>query len=477
MAGASHPTKASSRNDSTPEQEEIVAALCAEAPTDAVRDCLRKYDPKKMQWQIEASFKQVKKQVLVETLGYLGVPGMDQYKADVLPHELLCRVQNLFPDVCHLCKGGYCIKLKDKPIVSCAFCGQGCHNECVLQLLGITEADRNETNQFGAALLIPNAAVGLVYMCEYCRDDKIPKKEVLKTKSSTKKSSHIPPSDPSSSNSTAEAGQSSSVQIQQNGSNSTEPPEISSIDQQITDSNENGSRSVQERDSRRGEYTHASENLNGARNERNVILICKHYRLGRCKHGISGKADGNCAYQHPKPCSKYMANGTRNHGGCNQGRNCNFFHPTVCNTSLRQRSCFRENCKFLHIRGTKRNRDQESNSSEQTRSTQIKQSSDGQSSQRDNSMPVQSPFLCHIKELQNQLMAITTKLGEMDRNYSVLLQQHPMMLNQNLSSSPIIPQFSHYPQPHLYQPQQLTKYQQPTRGGLLPTPLTIHPAQ
>ena len=101
------------------------------------------------------------------------------------------------------------------------------------------------------------------------------RKEVLKTKSSTKKSSNIPPSDSSSSNSTAEAGQSSSVQSQQYGSNSTDPPEISSIDQQITYSNGNGSHSVQDRDSRRGEDTHESVNLNVARNDRNVISVKK----------------------------------------------------------------------------------------------------------------------------------------------------------------------------------------------------------
>ena len=86
------------------EQELIIAALCTDAPNNEVRDCLRKYSPDRTTWQIEAAFKKVRKSLLVETLAYLGVPDTDQYKADVLPHELVCRVQNLLPDTCHLCK-------------------------------------------------------------------------------------------------------------------------------------------------------------------------------------------------------------------------------------------------------------------------------------------------------------------------------------------------------------------------------------
>ena len=141
------------------EQQQVVAALCAAAPSNDVRDCLRKYDPSKPGWQIEAALKKFQKKLLVETLAYLGVPGMNEFQAAALPHELVCRVQNLFPDQCHLCHQSYCIKLDDKPIVSCAQCGQGCHNQCVLQLLNITEADLNEGNEPGKKILNPYAAI------------------------------------------------------------------------------------------------------------------------------------------------------------------------------------------------------------------------------------------------------------------------------------------------------------------------------
>ena len=58
-------------------QEAIVAALCAEAPTEAVRNCLRKYEPRKPSWQIEAAFKTLRKQTLVDALFYPKVPNME----------------------------------------------------------------------------------------------------------------------------------------------------------------------------------------------------------------------------------------------------------------------------------------------------------------------------------------------------------------------------------------------------------------
>ena len=77
------------------EQSTILAQICAGAPSDVVRDCLRKYDPKKTAWQIERELKKDRKETLVTALDFLGIPNMNQYKAEALPHELLCRIQNL----------------------------------------------------------------------------------------------------------------------------------------------------------------------------------------------------------------------------------------------------------------------------------------------------------------------------------------------------------------------------------------------
>ena len=82
--------------------------------------------------------------------------------------------------------------------------------------------------------------------------------------------------------------------------------------------------------------------------------VCKFYRRGRCKYGISGKKDGTCMQYHPKPCKKFLENGTRRRGGCTRVSDCRFFHPSVCYSSLQERICLNENCKYVHIKGTRR---------------------------------------------------------------------------------------------------------------------------
>jgi len=165
------------------EQKNIIADLCIRAPNTAVRDCLRKYDPSKQQWQITNGFEAESKKVLVETLAYLGKPDMDKYLAKALPNELFCRIQNLLPDTCHLCKDIYCLKVDDKPVVSCVKCGQGCHNKCILDRINKTEDDLVALNPVEReALINPHSSIGLFYVCGPCQVSTIPQKKGLMKK-------------------------------------------------------------------------------------------------------------------------------------------------------------------------------------------------------------------------------------------------------------------------------------------------------
>ena len=334
-----------SDSDSTVCQLEIIAALCTEAPNTAIRDCLRKYDPKKPGWQIENVIKNEKKAVLVDTLEFLGVPGMAEFKASSLPHELICRIQNLFLDTCDLCKQTYCIKLHDKPIVSCVRCGQGCHNQCVLQLLGKTEDDLDDTNMNGAALLKPHAGVSLFYVCSPCQQEVIPQKDNLKVKKQARRDTP-PNSNPITSPSGA--------------GDQTEPVLSQSTREEIAtqpNTDVDGSRDARlERDeSSQDEVVIPSctTNINNAEPPTDPP-ICKFYKQGRCKHGISGKKDGDCSFSHPKPCQRLLANGANGPRGCTKGASCTLFHPQMCHRSLREKICLRTECKFMHVRGTRR---------------------------------------------------------------------------------------------------------------------------
>ena len=83
--------------------------------------------------------------------------------------------------------------------------------------------------------------------------------------------------------------------------------------------------------------------------------ICGHYKLGKCRHGISGKKLVNnmkCKYRHPKKCKLF----------CNFGRlgcdgSCGFLHPVLCRNSTKYRSCSTIGCTLVHLLGTQRHID------------------------------------------------------------------------------------------------------------------------
>ena len=75
--------------------------------------------------------------------------------------------------------------------------------------------------------------------------------------------------------------------------------------------------------------------------------VCKFYGNGKCKFS------SECRYRHPKICQKFRHHGdtTLDKRGCD-GK-CGEFHPNVCRSSLRSKTCTYRECRFYHIRGTK----------------------------------------------------------------------------------------------------------------------------
>ena len=70
--------------------------------------------------------------------------------------------------------------------------------------------------------------------------------------------------------------------------------------------------------------------------------VCRYFLKGTCKFGFMGKSPkddiSQCPYKHPKPCSKYLNNGTME-GGCQKGDQCSLLHLKLCPESLATRSC------------------------------------------------------------------------------------------------------------------------------------------
>lgn len=80
--------------------------------------------------------------------------------------------------------------------------------------------------------------------------------------------------------------------------------------------------------------------------------VCTKYRHGNCPHGRSGNRmvnGSNCGKPHPRECFRYRKYGTDEHRGCTQGRECKWFHPVICSTSLKKQRCTKEVCSHVHL--------------------------------------------------------------------------------------------------------------------------------
>ena len=395
----------------------VMATLCEGAPNSTVRNCLRKYDPSKTSVQIEKALKTEKKPVLVETLEYLGVTGTEEYRHSALPHELLCRVQNFFPDTCGMCNEVYCIKLEDRPIISCVRCGQGCHNACVLKLMNKSYDELNESNQFGLDILNPFAALGLFYVCPPCQEKVVPNKDDLKTRKRGPATNGTVTDQPNLAQDTTapDGSQGINPSVADPGTRTRRISTVSNASDS-TDANTIGD------DNRR----------EPGNNEQRPI--CKFYRQGRCKHGISGNKDGPCNFRHPKPCNKFLANGTNQRRGCTKGNQCTGFHPQMCHRSLKERICSRRDCKFMHIKGTKRHEEQANETppsperlmsippsqliQRDVLSHNVPQSTTSKSGPQSDDR-----VFGMMKTMEEQLSRITTKLNQLDQSYQQLSHQ------------------------------------------------------
>jgi hypothetical protein len=90
------------------------------------------------------------------------------------------------------------------------------------------------------------------------------------------------------------------------------------------------------------------------------LLITTKLLLRRMKYADITRGE-DCDDSHPKPCRKLMEHGSRSPRGC-QG-NCKSFHPRMCSRSLKNGECLNDQCTFVHVKGTKRKKDNASEGS------------------------------------------------------------------------------------------------------------------
>ena len=88
--------------------------------------------------------------------------------------------------------------------------------------------------------------------------------------------------------------------------------------------------------------------------------VCEAYKKRECPHGLTGKRLINgraCPNLHPRRCFRWCKHGENQRIGCTKGKDCPYFHPKLCRNSVLKRFCPNKECKFHHLKHTRRPRE------------------------------------------------------------------------------------------------------------------------
>ena len=153
----------------------ILAQLCAQAPSNEIRDCLRLYS---FEHRYTDLIKRLGKQrigPLTEILAYLKPSylrlSLSDYTKEGIIKNLISRIESLFPDTCLICNKEYRIQLDDPPILPCEKCGQESHLECLKAIIGNPV---ELTMDSVKTLVNPFNLPGWSYNYLHCRKELIP---------------------------------------------------------------------------------------------------------------------------------------------------------------------------------------------------------------------------------------------------------------------------------------------------------------
>jgi len=373
-------------NDSEIETwQNIIAKLCTHATSNTVRDCLRSYDASKPSRDISKTLNNFSKDKLLETLEFLTKKEVSKkFKKSLVIDALIMKVKNYFPDICQICHKSYTIEIHDDPFLACNSCGQEVHKPCYMKLLASMNLLDDEGSVTNLIFNIP----GINYLCAACEKDTV--SEFC--------------DDPSN--------------IDNNKDKLDK--QKSEIDSQEEYSDVQMQKKEIKKDAKIKERTKEE-------------TVCKYYTKGYCKHGIKGTG---CKFRHPKACKKLLLHGNKKPKGCNEGKNCDHFHPRMCSNSIKKGECFDKDCKFVHVKGTKR-KENKSSTGDRDKSTN-KNLNENKAKVTDK----EKDFLFLIQNLKNELFtAMDMRIAQIMKNQPVpnyIPQQHqPVRPTGHMS--PIIP--------------------------------------
>ena len=357
-------------------QLDIIAEWSITAP-DPIKNVLFTFDPKQTRGR-ESSFGAFKKDEITATLEYLGIKKQwKDYLAPACVRLLVSRITNLMPTVCNSCSEKYTIVITDASLLPCKSCGKEPHRSCLARQLATDEESLTKDSVYN--LINPFHRQDIHYICPTCSDQFIPSSTTGMTKKAAKlaETQIFETLVDSPLTTTVEIGfqiSDSSCLLQENletihcsqvaSSSKIDQPskadqlskaksteaKYSKANTEVTDKGKSKMKKLTPPGNTNRQKDAPPENPDHQKKK----ALCKYFRMGTCTHGISGKRDGECKFDHPKLCPKLMRDGTHKKHGCTLGKKCDFFHPKICSTSLTKRYCYDMECSDWHIKSTVR---------------------------------------------------------------------------------------------------------------------------
>ena len=470
--------------------EYILAELCANAPDNEVRDCLRRYKTGLHTKQLKSALMKSNQPIIERTAEYLDCK-VSRLKPDTAIN-IIVRIQNLLPEKCCICSQLYTLKFSDKPFLSCDHCLQEVHKECFIKLLGV---DSNSEVPDINPLQIP----GLHYLCkpceELCEITKGPSSDPARTADELQQTQEQPMQHheiedslqqaehllltadvshqrhiqlqtihqpPSVDNTTSQAA---NLQEPDTTTSSQKPTNSEPLESAIVTSNQPPYADPQVQQQGHGTNApHIYPKLSTGTTTGNQSLpkaqtkskkICYFYKQNQCKYGLKGTG---CPFTHPERCKKLLAHGTDKVKGCNFGRKkCKSFHPKMCPSSITKSKCYDDKCTFLHVKGTKFRR-KDANSSQPSKQKPIEDHLDNKNTgtKSDNAVV---PTECENQSFLQMVRLLTQEVKElkeaMDTKITAALSQLQLQQTppqQVVQQQPHAPPLIHQPLPYQFQP-------------------------
>ena len=262
---------------------------------------------------------------LKTTAKYLNYGTPVDYKKPDMTNWIISRIENFLPQVCSTCQDEYCVEFGHRPALECFLCHQGIHDECYKKQIGDREA-------------LPKI-IGLHWLCGYCEPRATTEDDPV---------DHPPAARRSKDRSVTSLSENTMTRT-----DSTTLEKKLSQDQVPEDSNPSSKVQILNlNDDAPTNTPSASTDIREQTVPHKEMPICIHYKRGKCRHGLAGT---DCKYRHPKQCRKYMAHGDKDKKrGCTLGNKCENFHPRLCKNSIERRECLVPDCRFIHLKGTRR---------------------------------------------------------------------------------------------------------------------------